>query len=304
MRKAAAFLLPLLLALFACRPRQAAPVPIDSVLAGLVPQDAVALGGVQMEAVRGTPLYRKFVVDRLSPELDSFARDTGFDARKDVRELLVGSDGKNVVVLARGRFSVTELEAKLGRAGASKIPYKGRTLVGSERGAVVFLDASTAAAGPAAALRAMIDRGRGSGIPQSLLSLMKSVPPESQVWGVMLASSPFMEKAIPQIGNLSNLGKVLASVTSIAVGLDLRSGVKAAATLPCRTPEDARMIHDGFRGLIGMGRLSTPDNRPEMLRLYDAISVKQELQIVRVEAAVPPELLDALLAGLKPTTKF
>jgi hypothetical protein len=50
-----------------------------------------------------------------------------------------------------------------------------------------------------------------------------------------------------------------------------------------------------LRGLVGFGRLNTPDNQPEMLRLYDAIQVTQEQQQAKVTANVPQDLADRFL---------
>jgi hypothetical protein len=55
----------------------------------------------------------------------------------------------------------------------------------------------------------------------------------------------------------------------------------------------ARQIHDALRGLIGIGRLSTPDNQRELLRFFDAIQVSQEDRTVRVRASIPLDLLIA-----------
>jgi hypothetical protein len=47
--------------------------------------------------------------------------------------------------------------------------------------------------------------------------------------------------------------------------------------------------------VIGIGRLSTPDNRPELLRLYDTIKVEQIQKRVDVSAQVAPDLEDKFL---------
>src|SRR5712692_1565032 len=74
---------------------------VDSTLAALVPADATMLAGVSMDAVRGTPFYRKMLAEKRLGPLDDFALETGFDPRKDVRELLVASNGKDIIVAAR-----------------------------------------------------------------------------------------------------------------------------------------------------------------------------------------------------------
>jgi hypothetical protein len=45
-----------------------------------------------------------------------------------------------------------------------------------------------------------------------------------------------------------------------------------------------------------LGRLSTPDNAPELLRFYDGIQVTQQTNSVRVNADIPTDVLDKFLA--------
>jgi hypothetical protein len=300
MRIAGLVLLVVSLVPLGCRSRDKSLPEIDPSLVRLVPGDTVFLAGARMSAIRATPLYRKWTSGKGAAHFDRFAKETGFDPRKDLAELLVASDGKNTLFLAKGNFSVSSLESKLEQPGASKVPYKGYTILGSEQSAVVFLDTGTAVAGPAPALRAMIDqRGRGDGIPPALAAAMKPIPDESQAWAVMLGAPPLLAKVIPDDGNLANLQRVLASVESATLGIDLREGLRGEATGAYRTKEDAKFIHDALRGLVGMGRLTTPDNEPDLLRFYDGITIQQRENTVHVLADIPMDVLDKFLARMQ-----
>ena len=63
----------------------------------------------------------------------------------------------------------------------------------------------------------------------------------------------------------------------------------------CRTEQDAKTLGDAARGMIGLGRLSVPENQPEMLRLFDGIKVEQKQQSVQLNVNIPPDLIDRLL---------
>ena len=54
-------------------------------------------------------------------------------------------------------------------------------------------------------------------------------------------------------------------------------------------------LRAGLKGIIGLGRLSTPDSKPELLKLYDAIQVDQAQQKVTVTAHVPPDLVNKFI---------
>ena len=137
-----------------------------------------------------------------------------------------------------------------------------------------------------------------SGIPAGLREKMRSIAPQNQIWAAGIGSIAFVENAIPKNGNLSNLRNVLASIESWSAGADLRSGLKMEANGVYRTEADAKLIHDALRGILGLGRLSTPDNAPELLRFYDGIQVTQQKNAVRVSADIPADILEKYLARM------
>src|SRR5581483_11490851 len=117
-------------------------VTIDRTLESLVPPDTIFMMGANVDAIRNTAVYQKHI---------------GIDPRKDISEVLSMTDGKSGVLMVRGKFNPADIEAKLEKEGAQKIPYKGHNLLGDERNAVMFFDEKTAVAGPSAALKGIID---------------------------------------------------------------------------------------------------------------------------------------------------
>lgn len=287
------------LTLAGCGSSRTAGGRVDSTLANLVPGDTVVLMGAKMEELRATPWYKKTVVDKPSPELDSFSKETGLDPRKDIAELLLVSDGTKTAVLARGKFSKSSLEARIEREGGKRTPYKGFTLIGDEQNAVVFLDSTTAVAGQAAAVRSVIDqRGRSAGLPPSLRQKIDSIPAQNQLWVVAVGGFGNASKAVPQSGNLANLGRFFSMIESLTAGIDLRSGLHASIIGICRTDQDARSLGDAARGLVGMARLSAPADDPDLLKAIDGIQVEQQQRTVKLTVAIPQELWDKALAKL------
>ncbi len=81
----------------------------DPVLARMVPPGTVSLLGARMDQIKTTPMYQKLIAQKKLPDLDRFTRETGFDPRRDVRELLLASNQRKArpVALARGSFQVS-----------------------------------------------------------------------------------------------------------------------------------------------------------------------------------------------------
>ena len=77
--------------------------------------------------------------------------------------------------------------------------------------------------------------------------------------------------------------------------MNLSNGIDAIAVVNCNTERDAKFVHDLVRGLVGFGRLNTPDNQPDLLKLYDAIQVTQQQAQATVAANVPQDLADKFL---------
>jgi len=283
-----ALALPLLLA--CCGPAPTG-TRVDPVLAALAPPDAVMLAGVRMDAVRPTALYQKLLAGKLLDQLDDFARETGFDPRRDVREILASSNGRDTIIAARGTFNVREPE------GATKTSYKGYTLYVGERGVVGLIDGSTAVAGELAAVKAALDRykaGDRSG-PSELLARARQIPPENQVWAVSSGYSSALAGRIPESGNAANIGRMLQAVEKVTAGADLHAGFNAYAEGVCATDQDAKNLGDTVRGLAGLGRLSVPKNQPDLLRVWDGIKVEQAQRTIRVTVVVPEDLAEKLI---------
>lgn len=280
-----------------CQPRQSASQHISRSLEALVPSDTVVVLGINLAALRDTPTYQKLITRVPLPQLDAFQKQTGLDPRKDLSEALICSNGKAGLLLVHGTFHVADLEGRLKAKGVAPSDYKGHALYGDERAAVFFLDDSTAAAGTPDEVRALIDQtaSKSGGLPVGLQTQLRALPAGDQVYAALTGGIEHLNLPLPREGNLGNVLQALRSVQSASIGLNLSQGIDGVAEVNCTTERDAKFIHDMLRGLIGFGRLNTPDNQPEMLKLYDAIQVTQQQQQAKVTANVPQELADRFL---------
>jgi hypothetical protein len=191
--------------------------------------------------------------------------------------------------MARGNFRAAKLE--------HKFTYKGHDLFGDDRHAVMFVSPSTAVAGPTAELKTMIDeRGKSThGLPADLRPIVQTIGAGRQVWAAFVGGLQGLDFGFREDSTLGQILRVFRGIDRGTIGIDLRSGIDFKADLDCHTDNDAKHVHDAIRGVIGMGRLSAPDNRPDLLRLYDTINVVQMQKRVDVTALVPPELEEKFL---------
>ncbi len=263
---------------------------VDPALAALVPSDTIMLAGIRMSDLRSTPLYSKMVAQKRLSDLDDFAKKTNFDPRKDVNDMLVASNGTDSVLLARGTFKIQT------PAGLKKSLYKGVAIYGKDDGAYAILDASTAVAGSVAAVRKAIDQKQsGQRGAAALVEQARSLAGSGQIWLVSNGWGTLPDRLSAQGGNISNANRFLRSIESATLIADLRSGLAANLTGQCRTEQDAKTLGDAARGMVGLGRLSVPENQPEMLRVFDGIKVDQKQKAIQLNVNIPPDLIDRLL---------
>jgi hypothetical protein len=172
-------------------------------------------------------------------------------------------------------------------------------LLGNPRESVVFPQAGFALAGAAVSVRAALDSqadGNG-GVPQELQQRLAGVPKSAQIWEASSGGLPFAE-----IGMRSDLESALSNisgyVSGTSAGITLANGANVQADIICVSNEGAQRVHDALRGLVGLSRLSTNESRLDLLRLWDAVHVDQDQQIVHVRIDLPADLADKLLAEL------
>ena len=267
----------------------------DTGLTAFIPGDTVALLGVRMDQLRATELYRKLRTQGHFSELDDLRKRTGFDPTRDVTEILVAFNGKDAVTIARGRFTPSD-------PGAKQAAYKGYTLYLHGDGAYSLIDPATALAGMPTAVRAAIDQYKaGSGrtpAVSALLARAQALPKENQLWAV--SDSPDAFTGLGLTGNAAqNIGKVIGQIDRLTITADFRSGLNAQFIGDCRTDPDARNLGDALRGLVSLGKMTVPQNQPDLLKLYEAVNVDQQQKVVKLTANIPPESIDKLLSLFK-----
>ncbi len=270
---------------------------VDNVLARMVPDSSVTLIGMRMEQLKATPLFQKLVAQDKLPQLDQFARESGFDPRRDVRDLLIASNGKQQVLLARGTFHVNL------PASAKKFNYHGYVIVTHagdarlEAGGFCILDSTLAAAGPLPVLEAALDQYKSGSRNNAaaLLGRARSIAENYQFWLVTAGSGSIISENMPGPAGGADFGRVFRSLQNASLEADLRSGLKAPGEGYCTSAQDAKMLADAARGMVGMGRLNTPENQPDLLRLWDGIKVEQVDKKVTLTTDIGQDLIDQLL---------
>ena len=296
MRRAALPAAIVVAALLSCRPAVPPHVKVDPAMLTLAPPDSVLLLGVRVDHLSETPFYQKYVASGPAPALDGFIRRTGIDPGKDVWEVLAAHDGKETVVMTRGKFSeYSGLEPRIEMEGASRTSHQGYTLVGDERQAITFMNSTTAVAGPPRLLQSIIDRrSEPPAPPAALVDRIKRIERVNQVW--LVAQGPVQAPEAVSRGRV-NVTELLAKVRFLTAAADLRNGMAFTATGECASPRDAETLESVLRAMMAFARLGLRD-QPAMTAIYKSIALTREEATVRLEARLTADQLDGVIAEL------
>lgn len=248
---------------------------VDPALATLVPPATVLMAGIRVDRLKETPAWKQHVAERSIPLLDEAARETGLDLRRDLWEVAIVSDGSSTAALARGKFAEQGMEPRISPQ-ARRMPYKGHTILGNDRAAVVLLNPTTAVAGRPSSLMWVIDeRGKSTGPPAPLAGLLKTIPWENQIWLVASGGTVNMP------GNAANLARMLGMAESAKAVLKVDTGADLNAELDGRSEQDAVSMEQALRALSGLARVATRD--PETQRAFESVQIARQGRKVTVK---------------------
>jgi hypothetical protein len=286
----------LLAALAGCRrSRDAGMVFVDPALLTLVPPGTTALAGIRVDTLTKTPLYQKRLAQSSLPGIGEFVEATGVDPRRDIWQVLAAMDGKSTVIMIRGKFSEGGIEPRLKIPGASRTSHKGYTITGSETFGVAFLNPTTAVAGRPEAVKAVLDNRERSGPSPALMGQLRTIPHATHMWVVLNGGFPLPRSGGAREGNWANIEKFAAGLQSLTASADFSNGLTVRLHGVATGEQEAKQLAAAMKGLIGLGRLSTPSDRPQLLRAFDALKVAQEGPQVRLDASLEEPLAEQLL---------
>ncbi len=281
------FLVLVISSLAAAEPR------VDKVLAQMTPPGSTGLLGVRVEEISGTDFYRKLMAGQTFSGLDQFAEDSGFDPRRDVREILFATTRGGGVLMARGTFHTNTPPPP----GAVRIRHGEYVIWRRGGNGFCILDATLAVAGNLPAVEAALDEWKSGGHneAQALLARVGAVNPQNQVWGISTGPANFLADNLPRSNSGLNFSHIFQGLEDPWFEADLSNGLRAEAHGTTKTEQEASNLRDAVRGMVGLGRLQVPENQPELLRAWDGITAEQQGRSITVRVDIGKDLAARLI---------
>ncbi len=249
-----AALVALAAAAIACRPLNA-PAGVGRDMASSIPADTLIVAGLNLDELRASPLYSK-----LPPAVRALAeplRDAGY--------VLLASNGKDLLSIARGRFR----EAPPG----AMLVSPGLAISGS----------------PGSVRAAMAQHKTGRDGAPDLLARATSLAAGKQIWMVARGGVP-----LPVAGNAANLNRLLRDTEYAAIAARIGSQIEIEATAVGRTAEAGREFEENLRAILSLTAAANA-RQPDLVALIHSIQLRREDRTVRVAFSGGPDAAASIL---------
>ena len=164
----------------------------DSQLMNLMMPNAKVVAGVNVEQAKNSP-FGQFMLSRFKNASPDWTAATGFDPRRDISEVLMGTagqPGQQGLVLVRGNFNTDQIIAAAKAAGHSAQVYNGVTILTGQDDTLThglaFLNNSIAIAGDMDNVKAAIDRksSNGSQLDPALAAAIQQLSGAQDAWTI------------------------------------------------------------------------------------------------------------------------
>jgi hypothetical protein len=250
----------LLIAFSASCRRTATSTAIDPALSSCVPPGTTLLAGADLTALRASPLYQ-----RLSPTARAI-----FEPFRDADYLLLASNGRELLAIARGRF-------RQAPAGAA------------------LLNSHLALAGSPALVTAATAQHKtdNTGAPE-LVANAESIAASKQIWLVVPGDT-----VLPLSGNLANVNRLMRDMEFAALYFKLDPQVDLALTARGRTPASAQRFEETLRATISLAAAADAREK-DIAALLHAIRIERNDRDVHATLAAGMDDANRLLGLVAP----
>ncbi|HXG89744.1 MAG TPA: hypothetical protein VNJ02_15550 [Vicinamibacterales bacterium] len=278
-----------------------------------VPADAAVVAYANVRDVMNSNFRERF--RKLEPdtqERDEFQQKTGVNIEEDINSVVAamipgagnvvvapggpeGASEGGVLILARGRFEQSRLEALALEHGGKAEEYGGKRLLthvkdsGDPDMAVGFLEADLIALGSYSAIKKSIDAGRGNNIVSNT-ELMRQVNEldGSNAWAVGRFDAIAKSAHLP-----SELQAQIPTIQWFSAAGHVNGGLSGVVKAEAKDDASGQNLRDMIRGFLALAKMQA-GSKPEMKAMVDALQLSGEGKSVTLSFEVPSEIFDVL----------
>jgi hypothetical protein len=277
----------------------------DPLLLNLLPPDAKVVAGVNVEQAKGTQ-FGQYILNQMQTadaHMQELVALTGFDPRRDVRELLVASNGapqsKTGLALARGTFDAARITNAATQHGAVTEVYGTTTIIEDpkQEGGLAFLDSTTVAAGDIASVKGAIDRQKtAQPLPAALLVKINQWSTSQDAWGISaVPPTSLAPPAKAGVGNNPMLGAA-QTVQQAAGGIKFGTNVVFCGEATTDTAQNGQTLSDLIKFMLNVAQMQAGTD-PNAAALIKSVTVTPSGNAVKISATLPQDLFIQIMQG-------
>ena len=298
--------------------------PVDL---GYVPRDASVIAFANVNEIMNSELRQK--LHRALPMQENGQQElqeqTGINLETDIDTVVAcmspdaagGKPGAGMV-LARGRFDETKIEALMREHGAHVETYSGKRVVIADPQDVrsddpgdhpvhtrpslslSFMEPGLAAIGSTTLIKSAIDLHKAGNNPQTglesvtgndeLMTLVKSLD-NSNAWAVGRFDALRTQSHLP-----ANVLSQIPAITWFAVSGHVNGGLRGTLRAETRDDESAKNLREVVTGFLALAKMGA-GAKPELQAMMQSLELGGSGKTVSLSFAVPAELFDVIGAA-------
>ena len=288
----------------------------DPGLLRLVMPDAKVIAGLQVDSTRNS-LFGQFVLSHMQLDDEGFKKfvaDTGFDPRRDLREIVMASNWESAIpqsrwlVLAKGQFDASRIRQAVqanGRSvssfqGVEIYPFSGRAKTDVEN-ALAILDGSTGVMGDIGSVQAAVARQQADTPANSqLLGKVRDVSAKNDFWFATLVPLSEFAASMPD-PNVSNVmkGNLLTAISQATGGIRFGTTVTISAEAVTRSDKDAQALVDVVKFVVNMLQLNRQNDAVagQVASLLDTLDTRTNGNVMSMSLAIPEQQLEQIIGS-------
>ncbi|MBZ5594450.1 MAG: DUF3352 domain-containing protein [Acidobacteriia bacterium] len=275
----------------------------DPALLNLVMPEARIFAGVNVERILASPIGKQLdsKIQDGAPQLQQILNATGFDLRRDLKEILIAATGQGQngpsLILVRGSFDAAKLGSFLSGSGQKTIHYEGVEILANpaqKSGSLAILDNNIAVGGELDQVRAAIQRRkRGTVLPAEVVGRIAALSERYDIWfqstgPVMAPDAKISDAKFQQAGDL------LKTIQQVSGGVKFSAGVDLAAEVVTHNEKEAASVLGALQLLTGF--LTMNQQGPNALK-PDALKLTAEGKTVRLALSITEEQIQQAYAA-------
>ena len=280
-----------------------------------VPADATVVAYADVRAIMDSDLRARLKVAMPMHEQGQreFQAQTGIDIEHDidyvVASLTTGLQKPAPLVVARGRFNDTQLEALIREHGGTVEDYKGKRLIvctttghgdmpiqtGSMT--LAFLEPGLIAIGDTAAVKTSIDAQLAAHSITSnneMMELVSDIGQNNNAWAVGRFDVLASQANLPE-----QVSSRLPQLKWFAAAGHVNGGLSGSLRAEARDDQSAENLRDVVRGFLGLARMQAQAD-PRTAALIESLQLTGTGKTVALSFTVPAEVLEMIPKTVEP----